>query len=156
MDSSTVHDIFWIVVSDFETFISEMKYLTLLATSVASIELKDVRQAVRDTEEHIRVYNNQIVSDSVIKQRTTESELDRFTGEIIKLRKKNLPRKDDSYGEAISLFKKFNLRSMINFIDVDNGSYDHEANGPFAEAIANYGCWCLPNQGQEGKGFYFV
>ena len=125
-----------------------MKYLTLLTGSAIAIELRDVRQAQRDTEEHIRVYNNQILKPSVLKQAQTETELDQFTGEIIKLRRKNLPRKDDQYADTIKLFKQLNLRSMINFLDSNSSlDYDHKANGPFAEAIGDYGCWCLPQHG---------
>lgn len=130
----------------------EMKYTALFAGSAFALEIRDVRTAQRNTEEHIRVYNNQIMRPGVRKQPTTEADLDTFTGAILKFRSKNLPRKSDSYESTIGLFKKLNLRSIVNFIDIDTDFYDEYENGPFSEAISDYGCWCLPQQGHTGLG----
>lgn len=67
-------------------------------------------------------------------------------GDVSKIREKLYP-------DILKLFKKLNIRALFNELGpMDTTVFNERHYGLFADAIKDYGCWCLPNQGMEGNG----
>jgi len=125
----------------------------LAGLAESKISSKDIRNAFQKTKQGISRY----MTDVFDNRGDMTSDFDDFTrygsklepmgnGGVSKIREKLYP-------DVLKLFKKLNIRALFNEMGPMEDTVFNEGHyGLFADAIKDYGCWCLPNQGLEGHG----
>lgn len=118
----------------------------LIGVTAAKLTSKDVRNSFQDTKHGISSY----MTDVFDSQGDMSKDFDEFTryGSMLEPGGSNGKIKEKLYPEVIKLFKKLNIRAVINGMGpMDQTIFDEGRYGLFADAMKDYGCWCLPNQG---------
>jgi len=121
----------------------------VISSVAANLTQRDIRNAFQKTKDGITSFLHNIPFDQLTSEfddyTNFGSKLESVNGNVSKIKEKSFP-------EVISLFKKLNIRGVIDALNNKNTEFDEGEYGLFAEAIKGYGCWCLPNQGQPGIG----
>lgn len=122
----------------------------MLSTAVAKLSTKDVKMAFQETKNGISSYMTNVF-DSKGDMSQEFDDFTKFGSKLEPMSGVSIREKD--FENVIFLLKKLNIRAMINAMGpMDKKSFDERKNGLFPDAIKDYGCHCLPNQGNVGIG----